>query len=262
MMMKKYLAVLLVAVFAVPSLYAAPWVRVGNQKIPGLEIRSNSRDGTITMTLADGAGKQEFAKGNYVEAYADPPAELRKAQSLVLTGKHEEALPMLADIYRKYRFLTVDLYAAELMAKAEIALDKSKDTVARYEEILGDNRRLIANPRVKWPYFSALIANGQFDKVEPSLGKMIQEGTREDAARAQMLRGDIQMVREKPKDAVLDYLRTSMFYQKVPGVAAEALFKAANTLESLRDNRSKKLYQELVDKYPDTLYGRQAQRKL
>ena len=78
------------------------------------------------------------------------------------------------------------------------------------------------------------------------------------------MRGDIQAAQNNLDQAVLDYLRTVVLFQDVkdPMIQGEAHYKAAQTLEALRDQRAKEIYQRLVKEFGSSPYAAQAQGKL
>ncbi len=55
-------------------------------------------------------------------------------------------------------------------------------------------------------------------------------------------------------EALLDYLRTVILYEKEASVRPEALFKAAGLLEELRDPRAAELRKKLAEEYPNSPY--------
>ena len=81
------------------------------------------------------------------------------------------------------------------------------------------------------------------------------------AARAQVLRGDLKRKRRQLEPAVQDYLRTVILFENIRDVQPEALYKAGETLEELRDARAKDLFARLQREYPDSKYAARAREK-
>lgn len=74
----------------------------------------------------------------------------------------------------------------------------------------------------------------------------------ETAARAQFMIGEIQMERKQYEDAVKSFFRVAYGYQS-PRWQAAALYEAARCFESLqRLAQAAKLYQELIEKFPES----------
>jgi TolA-binding protein len=72
----------------------------------------------------------------------------------------------------------------------------------------------------------------------------------------------MRVAQNRLEDAVLDYLRTAILFKAQEDVQPEAVFKAAQTLEKLRDQRAKDFYKRVVQDYPGSAYAAQARAKL
>ncbi|MCB1102957.1 MAG: hypothetical protein KDL10_11365, partial [Kiritimatiellae bacterium] len=97
---------------------------------------------------------------------------------------------------------------------------------------------------------------------DQDLEQVIATGSREQAARAQIMRGDAKMKRGLVEQAVMDYLRSAILFESETSVHPEALLKSAQGLEQLRDPRAKELYRKLVETYPQSPQAQQARGKL
>lgn len=102
----------------------------------------------------------------------------------------------------------------------------------------------------------------QYDRLEGILNEVIAKGARPDAARAQVVRGDVKKARGMMEEGLLDYLRTVVFYKAEASVMPEALFKAAETLEAMRNPKAKEMYKRIVDEYGSSPYAQQARGKI
>ncbi len=100
------------------------------------------------------------------------------------------------------------------------------------------------------------------DKVEPRLDKLVKEGSKGDAARALLLRGDMRRNEGKLELAVRNYLRAVWFFGKERQVMPKALLKAGQALEQLRDPRAKRMYTQLVEEYPESPEAQEAKSKI
>jgi TolA-binding protein len=97
--------------------------------------------------------------------------------------------------------------------------------------------------------------------LEPLLNKLIESGARGDAARAQIMRGDVRMAQNQVEAAALDYLRTVVLFESEQASQPEALLKTAQALEKLRDARAKEMYRTLAAKYPSSPQAAEARGK-
>jgi TolA-binding protein len=107
-----------------------------------------------------------------------------------------------------------------------------------------------------------LLDAKQFEKLEKSLAETIAAGSRADAARAQIMRGDIRAAQNQLELALQDYLRTVVLFKNERASQPEALLKAAQTLEKLRDNRAADMYRKIVEEYSSSPQAATARAKL
>jgi TolA-binding protein len=108
---------------------------------------------------------------------------------------------------------------------------------------------------IQQAYQRALLGAKQYDKLEGLLNTTIKTGSRLDAARALIARGDIRAAQGQLESAVLDYLRTAVLFESEKDAQPEALFKTAEALKALRDPRAAEFSKKLVDRYPNSPYA-------
>jgi len=238
---------------------AAYVITTQGKKVEGSDIRAKSDGQVVLMTPQ---GTRTFYKGQYLRAVADKPADFDRALKAGESKRYDEAIPLLRGIIQHYRYLEWDNRARLLLAKIYFAKGDYKEAVDTYEELLKYDRQAAKDSKVNWSYREALLKAGEYTKLKKVLDEVIAAGPRDEAARAQILRGDMWKAQKMLEDAVLDYLRTVVLFKAQKQYQPEALFKAAETLEALRDQRAKDLYRELVQKYPDSPYAAKARRKL
>lgn len=264
MVMNIRLRLLLVAAFLMTaswiSAYAQnPYVILSNgSRVDGTDIRARS-DGTIILTTPQ--GQVTYQKGQYQRAEAARPADFDRALQLAQQKNYDEALRLLEPVIQNYRFLNWDNQARALSAQIQSSKGDFAGAVTSYERLFQaapDQRRENA---VLWGYLSALLDAKQYDKLNPQLDDLIGKGSRADAARAQVVRGDAKMAQGQVEGAVMDYLRSALLFESERSVLPEALFKAAEGLERLRDPRSRDLYRRVAQEFGGTPYAQRAQGK-
>ena len=243
----------------VPGAGAAYIITKQNQKIVGTDIRAKA-NGEIVLTTPQGT--RTFYPGQYIKAVADKPADYDRADRLISQGKPAEAIGILKGIVERYRYLEWDQRARALLAKAYAALGKHDQAVEVFREMFRLDPELAKNDELQWAYRKELLAAGRYPELNRLLEESITHGSRADAARAYLMRGDMEMARDQVEAAALDYLRTAILFQDQDQVQPEALFKAASALEKLRDTRARELYRELVEKYPSSSYAARARKKI
>ena len=230
-----------------------------NKRIEGTDIRAKA-NGEIVLTTPQGT--RTFYPGQYLKAVADKPADFDRAVRLVNAGKHAEAVEILKGIVERFRYLEWDQRARALLAKAYAALGQHEKAAAVFEEMFRIDPSLEKNRELQWAYRDQLLAAGKHAELSRILEEVIRRGDRPDAARAYLLRGDLEMARNQVESAALDYLRTVILFKDQEDVQPMALFKAAEALEKLRDARARELYEELVREYPSSPYAAKAKGKI
>lgn len=229
------------------------------RRIEGTDIRARP-DGTIVLTTA--RGPVEFARGQYARAVADKPAEWDQAQQLFSRKQYDAAVKLLEGIARSYRWLDWDIQAQQMLARVQAAKGDFAAALAAYEQLFRSNPASQSDPELQWAYRQALLDAKQYDRLAPLLTDVIAKGSRADAARAQIMRGDVKMAQGQAEGAVMDYLRVVVFFGAERASQPEALFKAAEGLEKLRDPRAKDMYRKLAQDYPNTPQGQQARSRI
>ncbi len=248
------------SVLGTPVFAQNPYVILPNgQRVDGTDIRARS-DGTIILSTTQ--GQVTYEKGRYQRAEAARPAEFDRALKLAQQRQFDDALKLLEQVIQNYRFLSWDNNARSLSAQIQMSKGDAAGAVSSFERLFQsapDQRR---DSATMWAYMNALLAAKQFDKLSAPLTEMIEKGARADAARAQIMRGDIKMDQGQVEGAVMDYLRTAMLFESEKASMPEALFKAAEGLERMRDPRSRELYRRVVEEFGGTPFAQRAQAKL
>lgn len=236
-----------------------PFVILANgARVDGTDIRSRA-DGTIILTTPQ--GQVTYQRGQYQRAEAARPADFDRARQLAQQRNFDEALRLLDQIANNFRFLHWDNQARILSAQILSSRGDHAGAAAMYERLFQaapDQRR---ESSVLWGYLTALAESKQYDKLNPQLEELIARGSRADAARAQVLRGDVKMAQGQVEPAVMDYLRSALLFETERAVLPEALFKAAEGLERLRDPRSRDLYRRVAQEFAGTPFAQRAQGK-
>ncbi len=251
-------AAVLAAVWCCASAHAAYIEMADGSRVEGTDIRARS-DGTIILTTAK--GQVTYQKGQYVKAVADKPADFDRARQMVAQKQYDEALKLLESIATTYRSLEWDNNARIVMGQIYLAKGDAAKAVETYEQIVRGNPAAKKEPAVLWGLLDAMVKAQQYDKLAPQLDELVAKGSRAEAAKAQVLRGDVRMAQGQVEQAVQDYLRAGLLYESEREVVPEALFKAAEGLDKLRDPRAKELYRRVAGEYGGTPYGQKAAGK-
>jgi len=240
------LVLLLAGLLAAQASYV---ITSDNRRIEGTTIRATA-DGSIVLTTV--RGDVTFSPGQFREAMADEPAEWKQAQSLVAAKKYDEAITLLQDVARRYRLLGWDVQAQRLLGRAQALKGDYPAAVTSYETLFRNNAASRSDPETLWSYRQILLEAKQFDKLSAMLNEVVAKGARPDAARAQ----------NQVEGAAMDYLRTVVLFASERAQQPEALFKAGDALEKLRDPRAKQMFQKLVNEFPSSPEAQQARGRM
>jgi TolA-binding protein len=227
----------------------------------GTQIRVNAQ-GDIELLTPQ--GRLTLTRSQIRAAVADEPPDFRKARDLCQARKWDEAIPILEGIVKTYRYLSWDIQAGRLLGRAQVMKGNPAAAVKVYEGIFSTYPTERQVPETLWGWRDAMLQAGQFGPLLKQLDVIAAEGSRSDAARAQIMRGDIQIKQNNVEPALLDYLRTAILFQDVtdPSIQGEACFKAAQALEVLKDPRAKDMYRKVVTDYPASPLAAQARSKM
>lgn len=238
---------------------AAYVIHADGRRIEGQSIRARANGDVILTTVR---GDVTFTRGQYREAWADRPPELDQARRAIEAEQYDEVIRRMEDVVREYRHLSWDIEALALIAQAQLLKGDHQAAIDTYQRLFqaAPNRREDSN--IQWGYREALLGAGEFDRLEGILDEVIADGSREDAARAQVMRGDLKRQRGASEAALLDYLRTVVLFKAVQEVQAEATFKAGEALEEMRDQRASDMFRKVVQDYGNSPYAEPARQKL
>jgi tetratricopeptide (TPR) repeat protein len=243
---------------------AKPFViRADGTRVEGESISSSADASGITVTLVTGQGRFDFKPGQYREAGADKPADFDAANAAAAAKDFAKADEAFQRVIRQNIGLGWDIQAAVRAINMHVQRGDGPGA-ARIAELIGRlNKAAISrSPDMQWVVWKAQVANKEFDKVEMEARKAIAEGAPDLAARAYMARGDSLAAKSLHKEAVLDYLRVALLFESQKEVAPEALYKAAQSMEALKDaTRAKEMYARLAQEHPRSPFAELAKAK-
>lgn len=260
--MKKLLRTMgFAAAMAATAAMAAPYVILTDgRRVDGVNIRALP-DGTINLQTAQGT--VSYQKGMYKEAVKDRPAELDAAKKQVQAKQYDDAIKTFEKIVKDYKFLKWDVEAQKELAKALMAKGDGERAVATLADLFKNSEEERNNTESQWLMRKAMLAAKQYATLTKQLDAVVAGANRDEAAKAQNMRGDIQKAQNNLEPALLDYLRTATLFEdaKDQNVLAEACFKAAQILETMRDPRAKELYRKVAEEYRGSPYAQPAAEK-
>lgn len=238
---------------------AAHVILTDGRRMEGSAIRARANGDVILTTPR---GDLTFTRGQYTEAWAPRPREIEQARQQLQAGNHEQVISTLEGVVSQFRNLGWDNEALILIGRAQTNLGQYSSAMSSFQRLFQNapNRREDSN--VRWAFYRSMLGSGELDRLERNLNELISDGERVDAARAQVMRGDIKMQRGLAEAAVLDYLRTVVLFSAQREVQAEALYKAGVALESMRDDRANQMFRKVINEYGQSSFARQARERL
>lgn len=210
------------------------------------EYQVEGADGSMVPVPADEVDSLEITK----------PPEFDKAAQAYAAKQYDVAIPILEDIAVRYNRLQWDASARELLANAYLMKNDFKKAVQVMGDLLESTPKGQITDEQQGLYWNALMGAQMTAVLKKSLGEAITGESRSLAALATVKRGDLNKAEGKREDAVLDYLRAILLYGDARGVHAEALYKAVQVLDELRDPRADDLRKKLLSWFPDSPYAR------
>jgi len=232
----------------------APFVinSAGNQ-VNGSAIQS-APDGTVLLTTLNGQ-TLTFRKGTYRQAFADKPKEMFQVEGLVKQKNLIAVVQILRRVKKEYQFLGWDQRASLMLARVYLPLKQFDDSAREYEALFAAQPKFKTVPKERAYYMQALLGAGRIDEVAKMIDEDIASGSREAAARAQVVRGDMKAASGQYEEALLDYLRTAILFKAQTTVLPEATYKAAVALKKLNDPRAAEYFQKVMNEFPTSEFA-------
>ena len=237
----------------------APFViNSAGTRIDGAAIQS-APDGTVLLTTPNGQ-TLTFRAGTYRQAFADKPKEMFQVEAMAKNGDLAGAAAILRRIKEQYAFLGWDQRASLMLARVELAQKNFEAAAAEYEDLFKIQPQLKTVPVERANYMQALLGAGRIKETAALVDEDIASGSREAAARAQIVRGDMKAASGQYEEALLDYLRTAILFKEQKDVLPEATYKTAVALKKLNDPRAAEYFQKVIKEFPDSEFAELAKK--
>jgi|GEM_PF-780868 len=193
-------------------------------------------------------------------------------EALFNSGKFAEAQTALAQALKD----PAKLSSAELRGMASLRAiectaqqEKWADSLTLAEQFLSLTPQSPSVPEVRYAAAWAQQNLGQLDKALEGYRSVADASRSELAARARLMEGEVLFEQNKHKDAVKSFFKVAYgFGEKLAPPAyhpwqAQATFEAARCFEVLeKSDQARKLYAELVERYPDSQQTPAARKRL
>lgn len=182
---------------------------------------------------------------------AQEPAQLQPALQAVERGRYQQAIPVLSEIVESYTMFGPDIPAGRALMVAYLRTNRSSEAMKAGEDLLKINPDMIKDARFARAYWEALMEEERMSTLRESMQTAVETGGREVAAVALLRRGDLEMREDRAREALVDgYLRVILMFRDVQFLQAEALYKAIQAHEALREmGHAEKWRKELLSRY-------------
>jgi len=237
------------------------YLRNGKSSIPAKSItwRESAQEYRVetmdNMTLT-------FQRNQVARLDITKPADIDRAQQMIASGQPDAAITVLNDVIEKYRMRNWDNVARELLATIYLQRKDPKKAIALLEDYFRAAGQSEGQAKLRKVYWIALNEAERFSTLKKELDTVIINGPRDAAAEAQIMRGDMARKQGSKEDAFKDYMRTALLFKDVKSVQPEALFKAAEILDEMRDPRGDLLRKEIVAEHPESEYAKKLRGKV
>lgn len=196
---------------------ASPFVVLNNgQRMPVREIRVHEGTG---IAFVDANGRQiTWRAGQFRAAFVPEPPPVAALENFLNAKDYDQVIQFAPRVSAQFGILGWGDKIAYIEGTAHLAKEdpvKAAEAFARGAEFPGTAyRQQLARGRVL-----AMLAQGKIEEVRDSLDTMVRSADPADAAMAFNARGRILAKEDKPREAVLEYLKTLLLFDAgTPGV--------------------------------------------
>jgi outer membrane protein assembly factor BamD (BamD/ComL family) len=252
----------LALVMATMPAWAVDVVHLTNGKsIQAKDIQWREGEQTYRVTTPDDV-MMPIPKAQVESLEIAKPAAFAQAETMMAGKQYAAAIPLLDDVVGKYKMKVWDNEARKFLAQAHMAMNEPKKAADVLEGFMSSVPKAESPADAIMLYWKALLAAGRGATLKKELDEVAASGTRSMAAAAMLMRGNMNREAGQKEPAVLDYLRVVILFENIKAVQPEALFKAAEILEEMRDPRADEMKKKLVQEYKDSEYAAKLSGKI
>ncbi len=219
----------------------------------GREVRFRRSAGEYILERADGS-QLTFPKARVIRIEVVKPKNYDSLAQMAERGDIA-AIPDLNTMIRAYDGRLWDTKAKDLLGTIYLKKGEAKKAADIYTDLKKNAAAYEITPAIEQHYMDALVADKREGKLTGEVDTIIARGSRENAAVALIKRGDLSDNQGKTPEALWDYLRVVILFKQVKDAQPEALFKAAQTMDKLRDPRAEQFRRELMAEYPQSRWA-------
>lgn len=187
----------------------------------------------------------------------DKPADYDRAKGMVEGGQADAAIPVLQKMLDDYKMLVWDNRARELLGKAYFQKRDYKKAGTILEELFKDALPSQITPELRRFYWETLmLIPERQSSLKKDIEATISGDSRELAAAAILMRAELARSQGQKEDALVDYLKVAILFEDIAATHPEALYKAAEVLDEMRDPRAAEMRKKLKAQYPASSWAK------
>ncbi len=189
----------------------------------------------------------------------DKPANFEALKSQVEGGQADAAIPGLQAMIDEYKMRLWDNQARELLGKAYFAKRDYKKAGNVLEDLFKQALPSQITPALRRFYWETLmLIPERQSSLKKDIEATIATGPRDLAAAAVLMRAEMYRGQSQKEEALIDYLKVAVLFEDVAATHPEALFKAAEVLDEMRDPRAAEMRKKLNAQYPASTWAKKA----
>lgn len=230
----------------------------GSEKVLNVQNLVGNPDGSVSY-ISEGKKKITVPGKAYDYAWVPMPKEIAEADLILNSKDFPKAEKLYSAAYNKYKLLGWDVYCT--MKRAQILAEENRlsDALAFLEPLQSFQA---LNPEVQKHVMEAqiyysrlLIQSGDLKKAAAYTENMLKSPDDNTVFHGFLNQGDLAVLDHRKKKAVRCYLQAVFLFTTHPDRPV-VLYKAANLLKEMKDDRWKNLAEMLKKKYPDSEYSK------
>lgn len=213
------------------------------------------KEGTAEYIVTTETGTIPVPKAQVARVVVTKPAGFDEAATAVKTRLYGQAIPKLEEIVRKYKGLNWDVEAQKLLCRAYVDTGDGKKASDVMAAVFASAPGTRIPMDLLAAYWKLLDTPGSAMRLRKELDVAIGTGSRETAAAAYMVRGNLFLKEGEESEALSDFLKITTLFQGEKSLQPEALYKAADLLDKAKDPRGADFRKKLGQEYPSSSWA-------
>lgn len=207
--------------------------------------------------IKTGGASRSIPEDQVLQMNIDKPADYDKAKALIASRQYAQALPLLADLIRKYKKLVWDVESLKLQAQCYVEMNEPKKATSSLDALFAAGATL--TPALQKTYWTALQKAGDTERLQKDLVRTLGTGAPDLVAAAYLIRGNAYLQDGNQEAALADYIKVVTIFKNEKEPQPEALYQAAILLEKAQDPRATEFRKILANDYKNSEFAAKLQ---